>query len=58
MSGKKLRRNKKIWPKEILDIENVPKYQKYKEDLIVIKYGGNVLTDRKIFNNFIEDITY
>ena len=48
---------KKIWPKEIPDIENVPKYiKKYKEDLIVIKYGGNVLIDRNIFNNFIEDI--
>ena len=49
---------KKIWPKEIPDIENVPKYiKKYKKDLIVIKYGGNVLIDRKIFNNFIEDIS-
>ena len=49
---------KKFWPKEIPDIENVPKYiKKYKEDLIVIKYGGNVLIDRKIFNNFIEDIS-
>ena len=49
---------KKIRPKEISDIENVPKYiKKYKEDLIVIKYGGNVLIDRKIFNNFIEDIS-
>ena len=49
---------KKIWPEEIPDIENVPKYiKKYKEDLIVIKYGGNVLIDRKIFNNFIEDIS-
>ena len=48
---------KKFWPKEVPDIENVPKYiKKYKEDLIVIKYGGNVLIDRKIFNNFIEDI--
>ena len=48
---------KKFWPKEVPDIENVPKYiKKYKEDLIVIKYGGNVLIDRNIFNNFIEDI--
>jgi len=48
---------KKIWPKEVPDIKNVPKYiKKYKEDLIVIKYGGNVLIDRKIFNNFIGDI--
>ena len=29
---------------------------KYKKDLIVIKYGGNVLIDRQIFNNFIDDI--
>ena len=49
---------KKFWPKEAPDIKNVPKYiQKYKGDLIVIKYGGNVLIDRKIFNNFIEDIS-
>ena len=49
---------KKFWPKEVSDIKNVPKYiKKYKEDLIVIKYGGNVLIDRKIFNNFIEDIS-
>ena len=49
---------KKFWPKEAPDIKNVPKYiKKYKEDLIVIKYGGNVLIDRKIFNNFIENIS-
>ena len=49
---------KKFWPKEAPDIKNVPKYiKKYKEDLIVIKYGGNALIDRKIFNNFIEDIS-
>ena len=49
---------KKFWPKEAPDIKNLPKYiKKYKEDLIVIKYGGNVLIDRKIFNNFIEDIS-
>ena len=49
---------KKIWPKDAPDIQNVPKYvKKYKKDLIVIKYGGNVLIDRNIFNNFIEDIS-
>mgnify|MGYP001239814409 FL=1 len=49
---------KKFWPKEAPDIKNVPKYiKKYKEDLIVIKYGGNALIDRKIFNNFIENIS-
>ena len=30
--------------------------EKYKNDLIVIKYGGNVFIDRNIFNNFINDI--
>ena len=45
MSGEKsLDEIKKFWPKEAPDINNVPKYtKKYKEDLIVIKYGGNVL---------------
>ena len=48
---------KKFWPKDAPDINNIPKYiRKYKDELIVIKYGGNVLIDRKIFNNFIEDI--
>ena len=27
-----------------------------KKEKIVIKYGGNVLIDRKVFNNFISDI--
>ena len=59
MSGEKsLDEIKKFWPQEAPDINNVPKYtKKYKEDLIVIKYGGNVLIDRNIFNNFIEDIS-
>ena len=36
-------------------LEEVRKYiDKYKNDLIVIKYGGNVFIDRNIFNNFIE----
>ena len=49
---------KKIWPKDAPDINNVPKYvKKYKKDLLVIKYGGNVLIDRNIFNNFIQDIS-
>ena len=49
---------KKFWPKEGPDIKDVPKYvKKYKNELIVIKYGGNVLIDRNIFNNFIEDIS-
>ena len=49
---------KKFWPKNAPDINNVAKYiNKYKKELIVIKYGGNVLIDRNIFNNFIEDIS-
>ena len=49
---------KKFWPKNAPDINSVPKYiKKYKKELIVIKYGGNVLIDRNIFNNFIEDIS-
>ena len=48
---------KKIWPSSAPDIENINKYvEKYKGETIVIKYGGNVLIDRDIFNNFIEDI--
>ena len=48
---------KKFWPQSAPDINNISKYvQKYKNEKIVIKYGGNVLIDRNIFNNFIEDI--
>ena len=48
---------KKIWPRNAPDIKNVTKYvSKYKNEKIVIKYGGNALIDRNIFNNFIEDI--
>ena len=47
----------KILPENGPPIEEVSKYiEKYKNDLIVIKYGGNVFIDRNIFNNFIEDI--
>ena len=49
---------KKILPKNGPPIDQVSKYiEKYKNDLIVIKYGGNVFIDRNIFNNFIEDIS-
>jgi len=49
---------KKFWPKDAPDVTNVPKYiKKYEKNLIVIKYGGNVLIDRNIFNNFIQDIS-
>ena len=48
---------KKNWPSSAPDISNINKYvEKYKGETIVIKYGGNVLIDRGIFNNFIEDI--
>ena len=48
----------KILPKDGPPIDQVKKYiVKYKNDLIVIKYGGNVFIDRNIFNNFIEDIS-
>ncbi len=48
---------KKIWPNNAPPISNIQKYvEKYKDDTIVIKYGGNVLIDREVFNNFILDI--
>ena len=47
----------KILPDNGPPIDEVSKYiKKYKNDLIVVKYGGNVFIDRSIFNNFIEDI--
>ncbi len=48
---------KKFWPEKAPDISIVKKYiKKYENEKIVIKYGGNVLIDRKVFNNFITDI--
>ena len=48
---------KKFWPQSAPNINNIKKYvEKYQNEKIVIKYGGNVLIDRDIFNNFIEDI--
>jgi len=48
---------KKFWPEKAPDINVVQKYiEKYKNEKIVIKYGGNVLIDRNVFNNFISDI--
>ncbi len=47
-----------LLPTDGPSINEVNKYiDKYKNDLIVIKYGGNVFIDRNIFNNFIEDIS-
>ena len=49
---------KKILPEKGPRLEEVYKYiDKYKNELIVIKYGGNVFIDRNIFNNFITDIS-
>lgn len=48
---------KKIWPKDAPPLSNIEKYvEKYKNEIIIIKYGGNVLIDRNVFNNFINDI--
>ena len=48
---------KKFWPEKAPDINIVQKYvSKYEKEKIVIQYGGNVLIDRKVFNNFISDI--
>ncbi len=47
----------KILPDNGPPISEVIKYiDKYKNDLIVIKYGGNVLIDTDIFDDFITDI--
>ena len=57
-SIKNLASIKNIWPKSAPNLNNIAKYiEKYKNELIVIKYGGNVLIDRAIFNNFIDDIS-
>ena len=48
---------KKFWPDKAPNINVVKKYiEKYENEIIVIKYGGNVLIDRNVFNNFISDI--
>ncbi len=48
---------RKFWPEDAPDINLVKKYvSKYEREKIVIKYGGNVLIDRNVFNNFISDI--
>ena len=49
---------KKILPENGPPLNEVSKYiEKYRNELIVIKYGGNVFIDRNIFNNFISDIS-
>ena len=48
---------KNILPEDGPPINEVKKYiKKYKNDLIVIKYGGNVLIDRNVFNHFITEL--
>ena len=49
---------RKILPKNGPNIDEVSKYiEKYKDEIITIKYGGNVFIDREIFNNFISDLS-
>ena len=49
---------KKILPSNGPNIDEVSKYiEKYKDEIITIKYGGNVFIDRQIFNNFISDLS-
>ena len=48
----------KILPENGPNPDEVSKYiKKYKNEIIVIKYGGNVFIDREIFNNFIDDLS-
>jgi len=48
---------KEFWPDKAPDINIVQKYiKKYENEKIVIKYGGNALIDKNVFNNFISDI--
>ena len=48
----------KIIPKDGPNINEVEKYiNKYESEVIVIKCGGSVLLDKKLFNQFIEDIS-
>ena len=55
--SKNLEELKKILPEDGPNLNEVSKYiNKYEDELIVIKYGGNVFIDRKIFNNFINDL--
>ena len=49
---------KKILPKDGPHVSEILKYvKKYKDEIITIKYGGNVFIDRVIFNNFISDLS-
>ena len=47
-----------IIPKDGPPINEVSKYiEKYKDDLICLKYGGNIFLNRSIFISFIEDLS-
>ena len=49
---------KEIIPKNGPPINEVSKYiEKYKDDLICLKYGGNIFLNRSIFTSFIEDLS-
>ena len=49
---------RKILPENGPNIDEVSKYiEKYRDEIITIKYGGNVFIDRQIFNNFINDLS-
>tara|TARA_B100001057_G_scaffold372757_1_gene377053 strand:+ start:183 stop:1028 length:846 start_codon:yes stop_codon:yes gene_type:complete len=49
---------KKLLPENGPPIKEVSKYiEKYKDDLICLKYGGNIFLNREIFLNFIEDLS-
>lgn len=48
----------KIWPKNGPSSNEVQKYlKKYKNEKIVVKCGGSILVDPKLFDVFIEDIS-
>ena len=48
----------KIIPKDGPNVNEVEKYiNKYQSEVIVIKCGGSVLLEKKLFNQFIEDIS-
>jgi acetylglutamate kinase len=49
---------KKIWPKNGPKTNEINKYiEKYLKEKIVIKCGGRILLDPKLFKNFIDDVT-
>ena len=48
---------KEFWPKNGPPSEEINKYiKKYLKEKIVIKCGGRILLEPKLFNNFIEDV--